>query len=451
VRSTPRVCYAGTYERDYPRNRIVIDALRLAGARVEEAHAPVFERRRDKSDVGPLALAGLAARLAFAYLRLVPDVALRLLRCDALMLGYVGQLDAVVLGPVARLMGRPVIVNPLVTLTDTVVEDRGQLAPGSLPARAIALLDRLALRIADLVLADTAENARYMTERFGVPPEKIAVVPVGADEDVFYPAERTDGRRMAATAAAAHSHPEAAAEGSVPPRREAASGRGRILHSVQDDRGLERCRATDRPGCSTEVGREVGTPLDVLFVGKFIPLHGVETVVRAAALLERRGVAARFELVGTGQTYAAARSLAVELGVRSVTWTDWIPFNGLGARLRAADVVLGVFDGGAKAARVVPNKVYQSTACGVATVTRRCPAIEAYLRDGESALLVPPDDATALADAIARLADSEVRRRIAAGGRAAYEECGSLAAVARALAPVVALAGDRGRAWRDRG
>ena len=388
MRSTPRICYAGTYERGYPRNRIVVDALRRAGARVEEAHVPVFERRRDKSGVGALALAGLAARLALAYLRLVPDIALRLLRCDALMIGYVGQLDAIVLGPVARLLGRPVIFNPLVTLTDTVVEDRGRFAPGSPPARAIALLDRLALRGADLVLADTAENGRYMTERFGVPPERIAVVPVGADEGVFFPAD---------------AEPKS------------------------------------------------GATLDVLFVGKFIPLHGVETVVRAAALLERRGIAARFELVGAGQTYPAARALASELGVRSITWTDWIPFNVLGARLRAADVVLGVFGSGAKAARVVPNKVYQSTASGVATITRGCPAIEAYLRDGESALLVPPDDAGAWGGAIERLAAPAPRQRIAAGGRAAYEERGSRGAVARALAPVVALAGSEGRAWRDRG
>lgn len=388
VRSTPRICYAGTYERDYPRNQVIIDALRLAGARVEEAHVPVFERRRDKSGVGVVALAGLAVRLALAYLRLVPDVALRLLRCDTLMIGYVGQLDLVVLSPVAQLLGRPVIFNPLVTLTDTIVEDRGRFAPGSPPARAIARLDRLALRLADLVLADTAENARYMTERFGIPPERIVVVPVGADESVFFPAD-------------------------------------------------------------TE--RETGDSLDVLFVGKFIPLHGVETVVRAAALLEERGVAARFELVGAGQTYPVARALASELGVRSITWTDWIPFNELGARLRAADVVLGVFDGGAKAARVVPNKVYQSTACGVATVTRRCPAIEEYLRDDESVLLVPPDDPAALAHAIERLADSQVRQRIAVGGRVAYVERGSREAVARALAPLVALARDGGPAWRDRG
>ena len=53
----------------------------------------------------------------------------------------VGQRDAAgQIGPLARLLGRPVIFNPLVTLTDTVVEDRGRFTPGSPPARAAAAI-----------------------------------------------------------------------------------------------------------------------------------------------------------------------------------------------------------------------------------------------------------------------------------------------------------------------
>ncbi|MCO5178134.1 MAG: glycosyltransferase [Thermomicrobiales bacterium] len=387
MNDSPRICYAGTYERDYPRNRIVIDALREAGVRVEEMHAPVLELWRDKSALRWVGLLMLPIRMLAAYLWLIPQVIGHLRKSDALMIGYVGQGDMLVLGPLARLCRRPVIFNPLVTLTDTIVEDRGRFAVGSLPARIIALIDRLALRLATVVLADTDENAAYMSERFGVPTTRIVVVPVGADESVFFPA---------------------------------ASQR---THASQ---------------------------LDVLFVGKFIPLHGVETIIRAAALLEQRGVDARIELVGTGQTYSAARVLAARLSVRNIVWTNWIPFEHLGARLRAADVVLGVFDGGAKAARVVPNKVYQSTACGVATITRRCAAVERYLPDDKDAVLIPPDDPDALAAAIARLQDADARARIAAGGRSAFEAHASLAAISRSLWPVVDLARTRGRAWRDR-
>lgn len=373
-----RVCYAGTYERDYPRNRLVIDALRHAGARVEEAHTPVFERERDKSQPGAIALGGLALRLVQAYARLVPEVMLRLLRCDALMVGYIGQADALILGSIARAMGKPVIFNPLVTLTDTIVEDRGRFGERSLPARAFAAIDRAALRVASLILTDTEENARYLGERFDIERSKVAVVPVGAEEPVFYPGAPA---------------PQASESGEI----------------------------------------------DVLFVGKFIPLHGIETILRAAAFLEERGVPARIELVGTGQTHIAMRALAEQLGLRSVVWTDWIPFERLGDRLRRADVALGVFDAGAKAGRVIPNKVYQSIACRVATITRRGPAVETLLRDGESALLVPPADPEALAAAITRLADPVTRRRIAEGGYQAFTHQGSIDAIARALRPALDL------------
>ena len=389
----PRVCYAGTYERDYSRNQLVIRALRDAGARVEEAHVAVSERRRDKSRLSGLARGGLAARLGWAYTRLVPAVTLRLLRCDALAVGYIGQLDMLVLAPIARALGRTVIFNPLVTLTDTLVEDRWRIPASSPKARLLALVDRAALRLADVVLVDTAQNGRYLNERFGVAAERIVVVAVGA-EDLF------------------------ATTGSVDVARSAQDG-------VRDARDVT----------------DVGTldPLDVLFVGKFIPLHGVETIIQAAALLRDRRVAARIELVGTGQTYRRTRALAaaLDLDADTLIWTDWIPFGELGARLRRADVALGIFDAGEKAARVVPNKLFQSLACGVASITRASPAVAAWLRDDESVLLVPAADPAALAGAIARLTDAELRARIGAGGHAAYVAHASRAALAAQLRPLV--------------
>ncbi|MBA2451811.1 MAG: glycosyltransferase [Chloroflexia bacterium] len=369
-----RICYAGTYERDYPRNRLTVRALRHAGLRVEEAHLPVFEHLRDKSGLSPFVLAGFAIRLLFAYLRLIPNVMLRLLRCDLLVVGYIGQLDMLVLGTLARLMRKPVVFNPLVSLTDTLVEDRGKFRAGSVPGRLVHLVDRLSMRMADLVLADTRENAGFFATQFGLDQQRIAVVQVGAPEEMFYPG-----------------------------------------------------------------AAEVGDVLDVLFVGKFIPLHGIETILRAAALLERQGVDARIELVGTGQDYAAARVLADELGLRSIVWTDWIPFDQLGTRLREADVALGIFDDGAKAARVIPNKVHQALASGTAVVTRTSPAIEGFLSDGETALLVPPADPLALAGAIQRLGDSGERQRIAEAGHRSWLEWGSQ----RALADQLTLALER--------
>jgi glycosyltransferase involved in cell wall biosynthesis len=76
-----------------------------------------------------------------------------------------------------------------------------------------------------------------------------------------------------------------------------------------------------------------------------------------------------------------------------------------------------------KAQRVIPNKAFQAIACAAPLVTADTPAARELLVDEESALLIPPGDAKALAQAVRRLAaDPELSRRIAAGGRAAYEQ-----------------------------
>lgn len=375
MKRAARLCYAGTYERAYPRNALILAALRRCDVLVEEAHVAAFERSGDKSALGPAAVTMLALRLAAAYARLLPEVALRLLRCDGLVLGYIGQLDMFLLGGLARVMGKTVLFNPLVTLTDTVIEDRALVRERSGAACFIRALDRVALRFATVTLTDTPQNAAYIIERFGIDAASVVIVPVGADESVFQPSD--------------------AAEQS----------------------GTEALR--------------------VLFYGKFIPLHGVPVILRAAAELQRRGVPVAWELIGTGQEYAAARRLAAELELCDMTWIDWVPAHQLGERLRAADVALGIFDGGAKADRVVPNKVYQALACARSVVTRRSPAAAWLLEDGVSALLVPPDDPEALADALERLQDAALRERIGAAGHRVYTERASEAALALALRPAL--------------
>ena len=104
----------------------------------------------------------------------------------------------------------------------------------------------------------------------------------------------------------------------------------------------------------------------------------------------------------------------------------WIEYERLPDELRRAGCALGIFGTTAKAQRVIPNKVFQALACGVPVVTADTPAARELLADGESALLVPPGDPDALADAVRRLAaDEELARRIATGGRAAYERAAS--------------------------
>jgi glycosyltransferase involved in cell wall biosynthesis len=81
---------------------------------------------------------------------------------------------------------------------------------------------------------------------------------------------------------------------------------------------------------------------------------------------------------------------------------------------------------------VIPNKAFQAIACGAPLITGDTPGARELLEDGTSALLVPPGDVEALADAVRRLAtDGELAKRIAAGGRAAYERAASEAVLGK--------------------
>jgi SAM-dependent methyltransferase len=94
-------------------------------------------------------------------------------------------------------------------------------------------------------------------------------------------------------------------------------------------------------------------------------------------------------MVGSGQELPATRSAAARNA--HVTWIDWTAAADLPALVGSHEVCLGIFGTGAKALRVVPNKVYQGAAAGCAVVTSDTAPQRAAL--GDDALLVPPGDA----------------------------------------------------------
>jgi glycosyltransferase involved in cell wall biosynthesis len=165
--------------------------------------------------------------------------------------------------------------------------------------------------------------------------------------------------------------------------------------------------------------RPPGRLLRVLFYGQFIPLQGVGTILEAARELREEPVA--FRLVGRGQQYGEARAWAERQSLRNVEWISWVEYEKLPQEIAWADVCLGIFGATAKAARVIPNKVFQALAMGKPVVTGRYPVITHYLRDGEDCLVVPAGDGVALARALVRLAgDRELRERLGRGACEAY-------------------------------
>jgi glycosyltransferase involved in cell wall biosynthesis len=333
-----RVLYFGTYERDYPRNAQVISALREAGVQVVERHAPVWERSRENWS----ARTGAGVRLMLAEARLwwPPRDAY-----DVVLVGYPGHFDM----PRARRIAgkRPLVFNPLVSLHDTFVGDRQRYGPRSFAARILAAVDRKALRLADLVVADTSANADFLAEIGEIPRTKLEVCFVGAEDRLFHAGWRPD------------------------------------------------------------------EPFRCLFVGKLIPLHGLETILEAARLAPEIG----FRLVGSGQLQSL-----IDGRPDNVEWVPWVNYEELPRELWGAGCALGIFGTTDKAQRVIPNKAYQALACGTPLITAGTPAARELLTDGRDALLVRPGDAPALAAAVRKVAaDRELAQSLSEGGRSTYE------------------------------
>jgi glycosyltransferase involved in cell wall biosynthesis len=147
-------------------------------------------------------------------------------------------------------------------------------------------------------------------------------------------------------------------------------------------------------------------PLRVVFYGLYTPLQG--TPVIGAALGRIAGAPIEVTMIGSGQDEPQTRAAAA--ANHAVRWVDWVPAADLPALVASHDVCLGIFGTGAKALRVVPNKVFQGAAAGCAIVTSDTAPQRRAL--GDAAVLVPPGNPEALAKALLWLADdrAEVQR-----------------------------------------
>ncbi len=185
--------------------------------------------------------------------------------------------------------------------------------------------------------------------------------------------------------------------------------------------------AVGAPRSWSQARRDSGRrgPLRVVFFGVYTPLQGAEVI--GAALHSLRDVPMACTMIGRGQDLDATREVVGE--DPRVDWIDWVDEARLPGVVADHDVCLGIFGAGAKARRVVPNKVYQGAAAGCAIVTSDTPPQRRVL--GTSATFVAPGDPDALAAALRRRADdpAEVTRLRASAAALADAEFAPFAVV----------------------
>jgi len=334
-----QVVYWGTYDTGKPRTRILIRGLRENNLHVIECHADVWGGIEDKSQVSSWLK---RFHLLFRWLSSYPLLVLRYLRLpkhDVVIIGYMGQLDVLVMWPFAKLRGVPIIWDAFLSLYSTVVEDRKLIGPKHVLAKLLFVWEYLSCRAADLVVLDTQAHANYFKQRFKIPETRIGVVFVGVETDAF------------------------------PLRPQ-----------------------------SVEM-RKPNQALSVLFYGQFIPLQGIETIIRAAQRTEDQPI--QWMIIGSGQESSKIRDIINRHPLSRLQWIPWVPYEELVRWIHRSDICLGIFGDSDKAGRVIPNKVFQILSTGTPLITRDSAAIRELLgTEMPGVFLIPPRDSDALLEAL---------------------------------------------------
>jgi glycosyltransferase involved in cell wall biosynthesis len=199
--------------------------------------------------------------------------------------------------------------------------------------------------------------------------------------------------------------------------------------------GIPADRVALIPGSGVDIDRlkpapePPGAPT-VAFVGRLLDDKGIRTLVEAHRLLRRRGSDVELLIAGTPDPANPAsvdeREAAAWNREPGIQWLGHVSdIAGLWAR--ACIAVLPSRREG------LPKSLLEAAACGRPMVATDVPGCREVVRPGETGLLVPPDDAPALAEAIATLAASpELRARYGAAARRLAVERFSADAIGRA-------------------
>jgi glycosyltransferase involved in cell wall biosynthesis len=181
-----RVIAAGTFDPAFSRNRRLHALLQRGGHEVVMCQVNLWGR--DRHDVLRQQKAATIRRAVMAYPALVWKF-LRTPRGDVVLVQHPGWFDVPVIAVLARLRGMPVLFDMFISLSDTVVSDRKMTSEHSMLAAFCRFIDRLSLRWADRVIADTPAQADFYARLGRIPRARIGVVWVGAEGTVFHPVQ----------------------------------------------------------------------------------------------------------------------------------------------------------------------------------------------------------------------------------------------------------------------
>lgn len=158
----------------------------------------------------------------------------------------------------------------------------------------------------------------------------------------------------------------------------------------------------------------------IVGVGSFETSKGFQFLLDAVRLLRDRDYPVELELIGDGPEEPRFRTFIDQHGLRDqVTLRGWLPADEARRAMSGATTLVHPT---AALGDAVPTVIKEALALGTPVISTRIVGIPELLDQGRCGLLVPPADATSLADAIQHLmCDGDLRQRFAERGRAYAE------------------------------
>lgn len=225
-------------------------------------------------------------------------------------------------------------------------------------------------------------------------------------------------------------------------RLEGLAGAGGTVRLMYHGLDLARFDAKAREPAHRD-GRNPADPVRILSVGRAVPKKGLDTLIRALALLPA-GVSWRLTHIGGGSEASALAAQAAAAGIADrIEWRGAQDQPTVLAAYRASDLFVlpcrvtasGDRDG-------LPNVLMEAQSQALPCLSTTVGAVAELIVDGETGLLVEPDAPAALAAALERLiADPALRDRLGRAGERRVRERFDARASIRQLFTLLGLQG----------
>lgn len=276
-------------------------------------------------------------------------------------------------------INKHLVFDHMMSPYDSLLHEKKRIKSGGILDFLINRYEKLILSLSDSVITDTPSHKHFFCKLFDIPTKKIFVVPVGAEEDIFV--DQIDGPVSTST-------------------------------------------------------KKKPNQFEILFYGSFLPLHGIEFILEAAASTKLYPF--HFTFIGGNRknTKDFFRKIK-ELRLTSISHIDWVDKSELPQYIRNSDIVLGgPFGNTGQANRVITGKTFQSLAAGKAVIIGQTD--NSFFMDKKNCLLVPQGCSKSIATALKWAYNHRTQlHKIGIEGKKLYLQNFSIERIGDALLPII--------------